>query len=319
MLILPPYGLEIYNTNQISSVISRERIIANQDIFNLYSIVSNKKLPVDNELIDIIPDMYVLDNGEKYAVPPIGKISRDINIFVKVHTLPKQIINDYTDVISKAGINVSHKVVSSFGASNLISSYEETPKNYFLIDIGASSTSISLIGNKQLMATRSFAWGGDTITERIIECFNINQKEANNIKTLYGLDEREMKFVYPIAKNSAGKEYYREDLNKIIEESLDKFVALCTSAEERLATAYKVDIYRELPIILIGGGSKLHGLVPYLQSKLVQKDITLLSPHTLGARDPSLFALLGAIKIHAEHPGVMEDINTNITPVSRED
>ena len=97
ILILPPYGLEIYNTTQLTSVISRERIIGYQDIVNIYSIISNKKLPVDNELIDIIPEVFTIDNGEKYAVPPIGKNSRSLNVSANVFTLPRKLNNEYTD------------------------------------------------------------------------------------------------------------------------------------------------------------------------------------------------------------------------------
>ena len=317
ILILPPYGLEVYATNQITSVISRERIISQQDIVNLYSIVSNKKLPVDNELIDIIPEIYTIDSGERYAVPPIGKSSRAINAQIKVHTLPRKINNEYSDILRKAGINISHKVVSTFADVEVLSIYKETPKDYFLIDIGGNTTSVSLIGNGQMIASRSNAWGGDNITEKIMQRFNINEKEAEHIKTLYGIDNRKMNFLYPITKSVNGKEHYREELNSIIYEALDTFISSSSIAMEQLKTLYKVD--KEIPILVIGGCSKLHGLLGYLKSKFNKESISIVSPKTIGVRDPSMFALLGAVIFHDKHPGVLEDINTSSTPVGRED
>ncbi|MCR4911904.1 MAG: pilus assembly protein PilM [Bacilli bacterium] len=320
VIILPPYGLEIYGTTQITSVISKERVIGNQDIINIYSIISNKKLPVDNDLIDTIPEIYRIDSGERYAVAPIGKISRAISVQAKVHTLPKRINAEYSGVISSAGINISHKVVSTFAISELFATYVDLPSDYFLIDIGAYSTSVSLISGSKLLASRSFAWGGDNITERIIECFNINEKEAEHLKELYGLDTRKMNFLYPITTSPDGeKKRYAEDLNQIISESLDKFVGLANVSIEQLAVAYKVDTFRNLPFILTGGGSKLHGLLGYLKNKLNKEDIRIVAPRTIGARDPSLCACLGAILVHKNHPGVVEDINTATTTVSRED
>ena len=293
ILILPPYGLEVYATTQITSVISRERIISQQDIVNLYSIVSNKKLPVDNELIDIIPEIYTIDSGEKYAMAPIGKSSRAINAQIKVHTLPRKINFDYSEILRRAGINISHKVVSSFASTELLSSYKETPKDYFLIDIGGNTTSVSLIGNGQMVATRSNAWGGDSITERIMQSFNINEKEAEHIKTLYGIDNRKMNFLYPITKSANGKEHYREELNNIIYESLDTFISSTQIAMDQLKELYKVN--KDIPILVIGGTSKLKGLISYLKTKLNKENITAVSPKTIGVRDPSMLACLGAV------------------------
>lgn len=320
VVVLPPFGLEIFNTSQITSVISKERVIGNQDIINIYSIISNKKLPVDNDLIDTIPEVFKIDNGERYSVPPIGKFSRAITVSANVHTLPKHINSQYSGVISSAGINIAHKVVSTYGISELFATYKDIPSDYFLVDIGAYSTSVSLVSNRKLLASRSYACGGDTITERIIECFNINEKEADHIKTLYGLDMRKMNFAYPIVKGQEGiKERYTEDLNQIIIESLNQSIELMNNAIQQLAVVYKVDTYKSLPIILTGGGSKLHGLLDYLKNKLNKEDIRIENPRTIGARDPSLCACLGAILVHTNHPGVVEDINTATTTVSREE
>ena len=318
VIVFPSYGLEIYSTSQITSVISRERIVENQDIINLYSIISNKKLPINNDLIDIVPEAYKIDSGEVYNVPPIGKSSRDITIRVDVHTLPKKFNNEYTSLFQNAGINIAHKVASSFASNELLKTMD-LPNNYFLVDIGSNSTSISLVGNHKLLATRSFAWGGNNITERIMECFNINEKEAERMKCLYGIDERKMNFLYPLGKTRDGKEWYREDLNKIIYECLDKFVSLSQVPIEQLAQKYGVENFKNMPLVLIGGGSKLKGLANYLRPKFNGTNINVVAPHVIGARDPSLCSCLGAILFHARHRGVVEDINTAVAPVSRED
>lgn len=319
VLILPSYGLEIYSTTQITSVISRERIVENQDIFNIYSIISNKKLPVDNDLIDIVPETYKIDSGEIYDVPPIGKTSRDITCRVNVHTLPKRINAEYSGIVSKAGITISHKVASTFASSILLASFKDIPNSSFMLDMGSNSTSVSLIGNGKLIASRSFAWGSNSITERIVECFNISEKEAERIKCLYGIDNRKMNFAYPITQSGNGKEWFREDLNKIITESLDNFINFLQLNVEQLAKNYNVAIYKNLPYIILGGGNKLHGLEDYLKTKLEKDNIILFTPEIIGARDSSLCACLGAILFHDKHPGVVEDINTVATPVSREE
>lgn len=319
VLVLPPYGLEIYETSQLTTVASPEKIVSSQDIRTLFSIISNKKLPVDNDLIDIIPQYYSTDSNEKFRLPPIGKPSRDISVYCSVYTLPKRIHSEYSDVIASSGIKISHKMVSTYAIKSLLNTYGNLPKEFFLVDIGASSTSVSIIGANRLLATRSFAFGGDTITERIIETFNINETEAENIKKLYGYDLRKMEFAYPITKNSMGKVFVREDLNNIIVNALNAFVSSYETSVEKLAQIYKAQNYKEFPIYIVGGGSKLHGLLDYLKAKMNKDNIFVLAPNNIGARDPSLFACLGAIVVHSSNPGMLEEVNNASVSMSRED
>lgn len=321
-LILPPYGLEVYQTHQMTSVISSEKVINELDIKNIYSIIRNKKLPVDNELIDIIPEAFSIDNGNMYAQAPIGKTSSAITAYTKVYTVPKRINQEYSEILKGANIQINRKIVSSFASSELLATYSDTPSNYFLIDIGSASTSVSLIGKKTLLASRSFSWGGDNITDRIVSSFNINEMEAEKIKILFGLDKRQLKFKYPVCdfETEEGKNiHFVEELNTIIEIELEEFYKMLMVAIEELAKAYNVTDYLSMPIYLIGGGSKLNGLIPYLLNKEQFTNIMAVSPKSIGGRDPSLFALIGAIYITNKYPNTKSVDKVNTVNVSREE
>ena len=305
VLVLPPYGLEIYETTQFTSVISPEKVVGELDVKNIYNIIRNKKLPIDNELIDIIPDSYMLDNGNRYALPPIGKESSAITVHAKVHTLPKRINEEHTSCLVDSNIRVARRVVAPFAISELLATYDDVPPTYFLVDMGANSTTISLVDNHQIFATRSFSWGGDNITNSIVTSFNISEQEAEKIKILYGLDKREMKFDYPVCKVSTPlgeSACYIKNLNQIIEKELLGFVSMFNLGVEQLVNSYNVDDADNIPVILIGGGSSLKGLKPFLNENLKNKNIRFLRNKTIGARDPSLTSLLGAILVNKKYP-----------------
>ena len=322
ILVLPPYGLEVYQTKQITSVISPEKVVGELDVKNIYSIIRNKRLPVDNELIDIIPDAFVLDNGEKYAVPPIGKESSAITAYAKVHTLPKRINAEYTDCLKASNVRVSRRVVAPFAISELLSTYDNIPDTYFLIDIGANSTSISLVGKHQLFATRCISWGGDNITDSIVRNFNMSEQDAENIKILYGLDKRKMKFDYAVYESQSGEEkrsYSVEALNEIIEKELEAFTKMLSVAIEQLSNIYNITNSKSLPIILVGGGAKLKGMTAYLSNQLANSNIDLLKIKSIGARDLSLVSLLGAIYVNKRYPLANSGANETRVTVNREE
>ena len=322
ILNLPPYGLEVYKTKQMMSVSSAERVISEIDIINIYNGIRNKNLPVDNVLIDIIPESFSIDNGNMYAQAPIGKVTNVLTALVKVHTIPKRINAEFSEVLKGANISIDRKVISTFAASELIATYPDAPTSYFLVDIGASSTSVSLIGNKQLLATRSFSWGGDKITDKIVSKFNINENEAEKIKILYGLDKRDIKFKYIVSKEETPEGYIKhdiEELNELIESELENFYKGLNIALEQLALLYKVNDYQSLPFLLIGGSSQLKGLKEFLLNKNTYTNITPIAPRNIGARDPSLFSLIGSIYVQYKYPNSF-NVNKQIqVKVSREE
>ena len=320
VIVVPPFGVEVYETDQLTAVSSKEKIVGSHDIVNLYNIIANKKLPVDNDLIDIVPDAFFLANQDRFAVPPIGKVSNTVVMKARVLCIPGKINKQYTELFEKAGIKITHRVVSTYALSELLATYEEIPHRYFLVDIGANASTVSLIGNKKLIATRSFSFGGSTITEKIISVFNVSEKDAESLKTLYGIDKREMHFDYAIVPAKEGSPARRnQDLNVVIEEALNKFATQLANAITQIGESYKSNNFHELPIVITGGSSQLKGLLDHLKKALEKDNISLAPLKVLGARDPSLLAALGAIYVHNKHSGVVEEINETITPVSREE
>lgn len=315
ILVLPPYGLEVYETTQFTSVISPEKIVGEIDIKNIYNIIRNKKLPVDNELIDIIPDSFMLDNGNRYALPPIGKESSAITVHAKVHTLPKRINEEHSACLRDSNIKVARRVVSTFAISELLATYQDMPSTYFLVDMGASSTTISLIDNHQIFATRSFSWGGDNITNSIVTNFNISEEEAEKIKILFGLDKREMKFDYSVSKLASplgDMNCTVSQLNALIEKELTSFTSMLNLGIEQLVNTYNVDDYTSIPIVFVGGSSKLKGLKEYLSINLKNKNLKFLRNKTIGAKDPSLTSLLGAILVNKKYPVNRNENNAQV-------
>ena len=150
----------------------------------------------------------------------------------------------------------------------------------------------------------------------------MSEQDAENIKILYGLDKRKMKFDYAVYESQVGEEkrsYSVEALNEIIEKELENFVKMLNVALEQLSNIYNITNSKSLPVILVGGGAKLKGMKAYLSNQLANSNIDLLKIKSIGARDLSLVSLLGAIYVNKRYSMASGGQGENRVTVNREE
>ena len=321
VLCLPPYGLEVLNTKQTTGTSSQDYKVTNFDIRNLYSIIRNSISTNNNTLVDIVPHYFILDKGRSFVNAPIGDTSTTVTVNANIHTLPSRIVNEYTGVFTRSNVSVKRCIVSSLAAIEMINLDNNLPKNYFLVDIGSDTTTVSLVGLKSLHASTYFNWGGDNITKQIVEAFNVNEAEAEKYKTMYGIDKRIMNFNAPVctSTNEDGREdkHGVEELNDIIKSELDSFTRQINTSIETLLMNLKPE-YRTLPMILVGGGSKLFGLVDYIKPKVPAEEIYLYEPKVLGARNATYTNCLGMILVCSKYPQMIDEHQPRIGAIQRD-
>ena len=321
LLCIPPYGLGIYQTRQVTTVVTEDSKISNLDIKNIYALIRNSAYPLnDKALVDVIPESFTLDHGRIFARPPLGESSSTLTVSAKVQTLPKLLVDNYQNVLSNGGMISRRNVIAPLAATELIASYGDLPSNYILVDIGSSVTTVSFIGNNALYGSTHFNWGGDNITEKIIESFNINEADAEKYKIMYGIDNREMNFKAPICTTDDGTghevHHMNDELNAIIKGELDIFVNYLNDAVNAIVSQHDKS-YRNFPMLLVGGGAELTGLVNYITPKVLSETVQVVSSRTLGARNPTFFNCLGMILTHSKYLNLNDEAHPKVGQVTR--
>ena len=321
LLCIPPYGLGIYQTRQVTTVVTEDSKISNLDIKNIYALIRNSAYPLnDKALVDVIPESFTLDHGRIFARPPLGESSSTLTVSAKVQTLPKLLVDNYQNVLSNGGMISRRNVIAPLAATELIASYGDLPNNYILVDIGSSVTTVSFIGNNALYGSTYFNWGGDNITEKIIESFNINEADAEKYKMMYGIDNREMNFKAPICTTDDGTghevHHMNDELNAIIKGELDIFVNYLNDAVNAIVSQHDKS-YRNFPMLLVGGGAELTGLVNYITPKVLSETVQVVSSRTLGARNPTFFNCLGMILTHSKYLNLNDEAHPKVGQVTR--
>ncbi|MHA7633266.1 type IV pilus assembly protein PilM [Corallococcus sp. M7] len=130
-------------------------------------------IPFDVKDVNI--DTQILDGGGNDAT---GQMD------VLLVAAKKDMINDYTTVVSEAGLVPVVVDVDAFAVQNMFSTNYELPdkETVVLINAGASVVNINIIANGVTVFTRDVTIGGNQFTEEIQKQLNVSYEEAEALK-----------------------------------------------------------------------------------------------------------------------------------------
>ena len=315
--ILPPIGLVVYESDKTTNVVSPTNEIGKIDIANVISLVKKETIPGGNSIVDIIPDEFILDDGSRYANPPLGTKSSSLTIRAKIHALPENLSSTYNRLVNQAGFRIKKASVSTYCVAELLKTERDLPLSYLLVDMGARLTTVSLIGEGAPYSSVSFYAGGDDLTEMIAATFYCPFDVAERLKVEYGYREKIRAYDPPLLGDAEeGQAYHQSELNAVINEFFEQYMVTLNNAFGSLLSRYGGQ-FNSLPVILIGGASKLHGIEPFLEKALPGRELHYYTPRAIGARDRGYASLLGLLISSGKYTGSLEDNYRGMGSVSR--
>ncbi len=300
-MVISPIGFEVYEHAQTTSIVSPIGKIAKLDIENVLSQLSKAKTSDNSTIIDILPDVFILDRGQQFLEPPLGQISNSVTIRAKLHVAPIHLVNSYKKALLQANLRSSKIIVAPYAALEVIKQQKNIPNDFLIIDLGAKITTINLVGRKQLLASTFIYHGVDHIGERLANNFGIDVSGAQQLKEMFGFEEEDYGFHAPLFSvvNKEKKERYNvnyDDWKEAVGTFIHEYAHEILASIQELAEQNDPKILN-LPIMLIGGGTKFHGLAQVLKAMLNCEDLRTITPTSLGARDAQYTNCVGAIKI----------------------
>ena len=320
-LVLPSLGLNVFQSSKTTNIVSPYLQIAQIDIENVVSLVQKEQIPQGSEIVDIIPDSFVLEKGRSFINPPINEKSNNITINAKIHTLPARIVKDYKRVVEKSGMRVRRMCVNSYSICELAKYSKDIPTSFILVDIGADITNVTLIGNSSPFETVSFMCGAAALIDKVGEKFGLPYTDSLDLIAKYGLDERNLSYKPVIATtfvNGLETQHDPESLNEIIKRFfLEEYFPKFDVAFDTLMKIYPEHV-RNLPMVFAGGLTKMFGFDGLVKDKFKSNSsIHYLEPTCIGARDTSYCAIIGAIFASSKYKGSLSDTRQKTNTLER--
>lgn len=323
-LLIPPLGLEVFQADKTTNIISQTSIIEQIDISNVLSLVSKEKVPGGSVIVDIVPDVFITESGTAYEVPPVGQKTNSLTLKAKVLAMPSHIVDSYRKVVEAAGIRTRRVLVSPYALTTLARSDNSFPQHYMLIDMGAMTTTVSLVGYKSIISSNTLMLGGNDLALQIADEFEIDPMQATELVELYGISSRELAFdpviVNGVNRLGEAKNFTSKDLNSVIKEFIDNYYfkqldvvlsTLLSGCSEKVS---------KLPIVITGGFSNLKGIKELLVTKFSDHEgLYFLTPTCVGARDPKFSCSVGALIASTKYRGALSDQRARVSQIERID
>ncbi|OHE58938.1 MAG: cell division protein FtsA [Thermodesulfovibrio sp. RBG_19FT_COMBO_42_12] len=250
-------GGHIKGFNSYGAVGIRGKEVSNTDVDRVLESAKAVYVPLDREVLHVIPTGYILDS-QNGINDPIGMTGVRLEAKVYIVTGAVTSVQNLLKCCEKIGIEVIDIVFEPLASAGATLTDDEKELGVAIVDIGGGTTDIILYKNGWLRHTSVLGIGGNHFTNDIAVGLRISVSEAERIKKSFGTatinmvnDSEEI----DIIQAGQGRKILRRCLSEIIQPRTEELLDLIKG---ELISCSGYDI-AATGVVLTGGGSLLEG------------------------------------------------------------
>ncbi|MFA4998885.1 MAG: type IV pilus assembly protein PilM [Candidatus Paceibacterota bacterium] len=221
-------------------------------------------------------DQAIRYEARQHIPLPLGEVTLDWQILkgevsdsqksklkILLVAVPNEIINQYKEIATLSQLELVALEAEVFGLSRSLIG-EDDKGVISIIDIGAQSTTCSIIDKKVLKTSHSFDIGGNELTDRISKALSVDHKIASDFKKKYGISTREG-LGLTIQQN--------------IKDILLPLIDIIIREVDKIFINFQQTEGKEVQKIIIAGGTALApGLKEYFQDYFKKAEVQIANP-----------------------------------------
>jgi len=266
---------------------SRPREIGREDVRQAVERARAVVLPVDRELLHLLPQEFIVDNQGGIR-DPLGVVGTKLEVVVHMVTGPSSASQSVVTVCNRAGINVDATPFETLTAADAVLDGDERELGVCLLDIGADTSELVVFYEGAVAHSGVVPIGGRHFTNDVAVGLRTPLPEAENIKCTYG------NAVVPsvpegneIEVPAVGERGSRLMPQKLLSEILEpRAHELFEHVRENLRQGGVLEALGA-GLVLTGGGAKLQGL-PAVAEPILRCPVRVKSPNAISRMPASL-------------------------------
>jgi cell division protein FtsA len=253
-------GGHIKGVNSEGMVAIKNREVTEHDIRRVVEQARAIAIPVDREIIDILPQEFSIDDQDGVR-DPLGM--NGVKLHAKIHIVTSAIsaTQNIVRCCSRCGLKVSNIVLEQIASSEAVLGPDEKEIGVALVDIGGGTTDIALWRKGSIRHVSVLALGGDHLTNDIAEGLHTPVSDAEKIKRKYGcamakLAGKEEMIQVPSVGGRKPRDLPRQLLCEVIEPRMEEIFQLVHREISRVG----MEDLLSAGVVLTGGTALLPGI-----------------------------------------------------------
>jgi cell division protein FtsA len=256
-------GEHIYSINShgVVAVSRSDNEITAADVKRAVDAARTIAIPVDREIIHVIPQEYSVDD-QTGVHDPVGMNGVRLEVEVHIVTASVTSARNIYRALERCRLGVDHMLLESLAMAEVITTPQEISSGCVLIDIGGDITNLSVFFESTIRHTAVVGLGGRNVTSDIAIGLRLTVEQAEALKCTHGaalassVDASET-IVIPSAIDRSSRDISRHVLASIIEPRMEEIFSLIA---KELKKAVRPDLFAS-GLILTGGGALLPGTI----------------------------------------------------------
>lgn len=240
--------------------------VVQQDIERVIEAARAVAIPMDREVIHVLPQEYIVD--EQAGIQnPIGMAG--VRLEAKIHIVTGAVTSAHNIVkcANRSGLDVCDIVLEALASGEAVLTDEEKELGTVLLDLGGGTTDLAVFSGKNIKHTFVLALGGNNLTNDIAVGLRAPLPEAEKIKIKYGscvarnIGNDEIIEV-PGMGGRTPRKLSRQILGEILEPRMEEIFTLIKRE------IYRAEMENQIPsgIVLTGGSALLNDVTEIAES-----------------------------------------------------
>ena len=269
------------NSRGVIAISGKHREVTQPDIDRVIDAAKAVALPVDREVIHILPQEFMVDDQGGIR-EPLGMCGTRLEAEVHIVTGAVASAQNIIKCANKAGLEVQDIVLQQLASSEATLTPEEKELGCILVDVGGGTTDVALFVEGSIYHTSVLAVGGDMLTNDIAIGLRTPHPEGESLKRKHGCALANMvrpdeKVEVPSVGGRRPRLLARQALCEIIQPRLEELFMLVEREVQRSGYAGRVNG----GVVVTGGSSIMEG-VPELAEQIFDMPVRRGIPRGVG-------------------------------------
>jgi cell division protein FtsA len=279
-----------------------EEVIKQNEIDQLIDDQYKTYIPAGDQIIDVIPQEYTVDNFQNIT-DPIGRTGVKIGANFHIITGDRNAIKNINRSVESTGLMVKDLMLQPLASSAAVMSEQDIEAGIAILDIGGGTTDLAVFYEGILKHTAVIPFGGENITNDIKMGLGVLKSHAEQMKLQFGsaLAEAAHNNAFikiPSLRGLPSKDISVKNLAGIIQARMSEILAFVTFHLKQVGLDNKM---LNGGIVLTGGGSQLKHLIQLteyvtgLNARIGYPNEHLAGNHIEGMEKPMYATCIGLI------------------------